>query len=301
MKEVEITFKAKVDDHYVETLKNIVDHHLDYLLDLDGNPEIFEVFGAWMREVTIQNELMQGIRNDTYNGYNACEFNYRQLRVARAFEDFKFRAEIPKEIKEMLIQPKKNSAEVMERIFFTLAVDDCRYGNMEEHKRYLDKIAKNLDLEELCMKYLDSYSNNIVGGNGEDPAYIYQSPLDVHFSEDFSICLNTRVKINTNDKTMTSVVDDYVIDVQTFDSIVDMAKMLDKDIFKEYVESVFINPEQNLRKYALIRFWDGWLDEDDLEHIGVYLNSDEKTPPEDKESYFISGQSQKKEIGGVAR
>ena len=56
-----------------------------------------------------------------------------------------------------------------------------------------------------------------------------------------------------------------------------------------------------MRTYVLIGYWEGSLNEDDLEHIGVYLNSDEKMPPEDKESYFISGQSQKKEIGGVAR
>lgn len=38
--QVQISFKAEIDDSYFGELSRIVDHHLEYLVDLAGNPEI---------------------------------------------------------------------------------------------------------------------------------------------------------------------------------------------------------------------------------------------------------------------
>ena len=37
---VRISFNAEIDDSFLGELQRIVDHHLDYLVDLADNPEI---------------------------------------------------------------------------------------------------------------------------------------------------------------------------------------------------------------------------------------------------------------------
>ena len=49
MANVQISFNAEVEDHYVEELKRIVDHHLEYLIDFDGNPEITSISNATIK------------------------------------------------------------------------------------------------------------------------------------------------------------------------------------------------------------------------------------------------------------
>ena len=46
MAKVKITFNAEVEDDFVEELKRMVDHHMDYLIDLDDNPEITSISDA---------------------------------------------------------------------------------------------------------------------------------------------------------------------------------------------------------------------------------------------------------------
>jgi hypothetical protein len=48
---VEITFKANIDREFFEELKRIVDHHLDYLVDFNSNPEIKSVYDAQVTEI----------------------------------------------------------------------------------------------------------------------------------------------------------------------------------------------------------------------------------------------------------
>ena len=50
MKEITISFKATVDEKSVEELKRIVDHHLNWLINLDEFPEIKTVYDATIKE-----------------------------------------------------------------------------------------------------------------------------------------------------------------------------------------------------------------------------------------------------------
>ena len=51
MAQVQISFKAEVDDDYIGELARIVDHHLDYLIDLDSTPEIKNVYEGELEEL----------------------------------------------------------------------------------------------------------------------------------------------------------------------------------------------------------------------------------------------------------
>ncbi len=51
MKRVKVSFEAQIDDEFLEELNRIVDHHLDYLIDLDDNPEIKELSDGEVEEL----------------------------------------------------------------------------------------------------------------------------------------------------------------------------------------------------------------------------------------------------------
>lgn len=57
MKTIEVTMKMEVDDDFYDDLKRIVDHHVDYLLDLISYPEIHSVYGAKIQEIDNQQEM----------------------------------------------------------------------------------------------------------------------------------------------------------------------------------------------------------------------------------------------------
>lgn len=43
---VEVKFNVEIDEKDYEELVRMVDHHIDWLLDLSSNPEIKTVYGA---------------------------------------------------------------------------------------------------------------------------------------------------------------------------------------------------------------------------------------------------------------
>ena len=49
-KEITISFKATVDKKSIEELKRIIDHHLDWLVNLDEFAEIKTVYDATIKE-----------------------------------------------------------------------------------------------------------------------------------------------------------------------------------------------------------------------------------------------------------
>ena len=48
MKEINISFKAKVDDSIIDELQKTVDHNIYKLIDLDNYPEIESIYDAKM-------------------------------------------------------------------------------------------------------------------------------------------------------------------------------------------------------------------------------------------------------------
>lgn len=51
MKKVRIILDMDVEDRYINELSKIVDHHIDYLIDLSGNPEINRVYNCKMEVI----------------------------------------------------------------------------------------------------------------------------------------------------------------------------------------------------------------------------------------------------------
>ena len=51
MKEVKITLCCSIEDDFRDELASIIDHNIEYLLDLDGNPEIHSVYNAEMEDL----------------------------------------------------------------------------------------------------------------------------------------------------------------------------------------------------------------------------------------------------------
>lgn len=49
--QVQVSFKAEIDDKFLGELKRVVDHHLEYLLDLDSYPEITTVSDGEVEEL----------------------------------------------------------------------------------------------------------------------------------------------------------------------------------------------------------------------------------------------------------
>lgn len=48
---VAVKMKMEIDDEYYDELKSIVDHKIEYLVDMDANPEINSIFEAEVNEV----------------------------------------------------------------------------------------------------------------------------------------------------------------------------------------------------------------------------------------------------------
>ena len=51
MAHVQISFKAEIDDDFLGELQRIVDHHLEYLIDLDSTPEIKNIYEGEVEEL----------------------------------------------------------------------------------------------------------------------------------------------------------------------------------------------------------------------------------------------------------
>lgn len=51
MKTVKATMFFEIEDDYLESMKNL-EHHVEYLLDLEGTPEIKCVYGVKVEEET---------------------------------------------------------------------------------------------------------------------------------------------------------------------------------------------------------------------------------------------------------
>lgn len=51
MKEVKVTLCMSIDDDFRDELGSIVDHNIEYLIDLDGNPEIKSVYNAEVEDL----------------------------------------------------------------------------------------------------------------------------------------------------------------------------------------------------------------------------------------------------------
>ena len=48
---VNVSMNMVIDKSYLEKLKNIIDHHIDWLIDLDSNEEIRSVYNAEIKEI----------------------------------------------------------------------------------------------------------------------------------------------------------------------------------------------------------------------------------------------------------
>ena len=57
MKTIEVTMKMNIDEDSYNELKRIINHHIDYLLDLDSYPEIHCVYGAKVSEIDNLQEM----------------------------------------------------------------------------------------------------------------------------------------------------------------------------------------------------------------------------------------------------
>lgn len=51
MAHVQISFKAEIDDEFLPEIIRIVDHHLDYLIDLDSISEIKNLYEGEVEEI----------------------------------------------------------------------------------------------------------------------------------------------------------------------------------------------------------------------------------------------------------
>lgn len=83
---VQITFNAEIDDGFVETLKAIVGHHMEYLIDLDENPEIHSIYNASLttkleEEIALktQHTYNVGFYNCVDNCYDATQFDVESM------------------------------------------------------------------------------------------------------------------------------------------------------------------------------------------------------------------------------
>lgn len=47
----EVKFNVIINDDFFEEFKKIIDHHIEYLIDFDGNPEIQGIYGATVTKV----------------------------------------------------------------------------------------------------------------------------------------------------------------------------------------------------------------------------------------------------------
>ena len=227
---------------------------------------------------SMDNRVRQ-IKKDVYNGYNTCEFNYRQLQIIKRAYEFELDLEFIKRIAD-----PKRSPEEMEIGFF-LGCLECflerEYSDSENRKYYLS-------LFDMMVK------------SGAGKAYMYLPRTYYLAYTEFSpfACLDLdNVKLPDKDRLasknydievcvdadtneIVTRVNNYVVSRDRYDSLKDLAEDV---VFADF--DVLVAQEETIKTYSLIGLWTGKLDEGDVKLLGVNLDYSELTPPVDKEVF----------------
>ena len=227
---------------------------------------------------SMDNRVRQ-IKKDVYNGYNTCEFNYRQLQIIKRAYEFELDLEFIKRIAD-----PKRSPEEMEIGFF-LGCLECflerEYSDSENRKYYLS-------LFDMMVKSGEGKAYMYLPIN-YDLAYTEVYPFERFDLDDISLSDKNKLKsihyaidveadITTNE--IVTRVNGYIVSRDKYDSLKDLAEDV---VFADF--DVLVAQEETIKTYALIGLWTGKLDEGDVKLLGVNLDYSELTPPVDKEVF----------------